>query len=61
MAKTKRGETIIVVPKQKKRQKIKGGRKIGNKRKKPSAKRYLAERRWEINKARRQARRERKR
>lgn len=54
MAKTDRGEAVAV-PKRKK--KIKGGRKIGNKRRKPSAKRYLAERRWEINKARRQAKR----
>ena len=62
MAKTRRGEAIVVIaPRQKKRQKVKGGRKIGNKKKKPSAKRYLAERRWEKNKARRAARRARNR
>jgi hypothetical protein len=38
-----------------------GDRKIGNKKKKPSAKRYLSERRWETNKARRARRRERNR
>jgi len=33
----------------------KSGRKIGNKKRKPSAKRYLSEKRWEKNKARRAA------
>ncbi len=40
-----------------KKQQGKRGRKIGRNKRKPAAQRYLAQRRWEKNKARRAARR----
>ena len=49
-------DVTLATPKKKKKQ-GKRGRKIGRWSKKPSNQRYLAQRRWEKNKARRAARR----